>query len=466
MEKSTSRLKILAILVAFMFAALSTRLWFLQVLSSASAGHAIERQSTRIVKVDSVRGDIFDAEGRKIVDNRISLEVRVNKQDLGDDAEAELLRLSDVLGIPVSDIRLALDDKDYFDYQPKPVAIDVDKDVAFYLKEHRLDFPGVDVVEASVRDYPEGSLAAHILGYVGQINAQEIEDEAFTAYGPNDLVGRSGLEQVYEHYLHGKKGKEKLLINSNQEVIRSLGEQEPVPGNNLVLSLDIDAQRIAERALVQGIERTRTIYDDSQDPPGYLKANSGTVIVMDPSTGAIKALASWPTFDPVVVRGRPDPWQDRVSVRQPAGSDPQPGDPAHVRAGLDVQAVRRVVCGAERHRQHGRLLPLPAGVRVSGRHLEHDLPQLDHLEPGLDHDRTSAAGVVRHRLLRVRRRLLSSLHERPAGRRPDPAAEEPPAVRVRPGHGDRPPNRGGRPDPHPRLEERVRRGQPGALQPR
>ncbi len=181
--------------------------------------------------------------------------------------------------------------------------------MAFYLKEHRLEFPGVEVVEASVRDYPEGSMAAHILGYVGQINAEEIEDPSFKAYGPNDLVGRSGLEQVYEHYLHGKKGLEKFLVNSNQEVIRSLGAQEPVPGNNLVLSIDIDAQRIAERALVQGIERTRTIFDDSQDPPGYLKANSGTVIVMDPSTGAVKALASWPTFDPAwfvggLTRGR------------------------------------------------------------------------------------------------------------------------------------------------------------------
>jgi penicillin-binding protein 2 len=309
MEKSTSRLKILAILVVCMFAALSTRLWFLQVLSSADAGDVIDRQSTRIVKVDAVRGDVFDAEGRKIVDNRISLEVRVNKQDLGEDAEGELLRLSDVLSIPVSEIRRALDDKNYFDYQPKPVAIDVDKEVAFYLREHRREFPGVEVVEASVRNYPEGSMAAHILGYVGQINAQEIEDPSFKGYGPNDLVGRSGLEQVYERSLHGKKGLEKFLVNANQEVIRSLGVQEPVPGNNLMLSIDLDLQRIAERALVQGVERTRTIFDDSQVPPGYLKANSGTVIVMDPSTGAVKALASWPSFDPAwfvggLTRGR------------------------------------------------------------------------------------------------------------------------------------------------------------------
>ncbi len=309
MDKSTSRLKILAILVAFMFAALSTRLWFLQVLSSASADDAIEQQSTRIVKVDAVRGDIFDFQGRKIVDNRISLEVRVNEQELGEDAESELLRLSNVLDIPVSDIRLALDDKAYFDYQPKPVAIEVSKEVAFYLKEHSLDFPGVEVVEASVRNYPEGSMAAHILGYVGQINAEEIADVSFKGYGPNDLVGRSGLEQEYERYLHGKKGLQKFLVNSNQQVIRALGVQEPVPGNNLVLSIDVDTQRIAERALVQGIERTRTIFDDSQDPPGYLKANSGTVLVMDPSTGAVKALASWPTYDPAwfvggLTRGR------------------------------------------------------------------------------------------------------------------------------------------------------------------
>ena len=298
MERSTARFKTLAILVAVMFAALTTRLWFLQVLDSAAAARQIHDQSVRIVHTDAVRGNIVDDRGRPLVGNRVSLEVRVTKDQLATDAEEELLRLSEVLAIPVKDIRAGLDDKRYFDYQPKPVAFDVDEKVADYLGEHKRDFPGVEVVQASVREYPQNTMAAHELGWVGQIDAQELQTPAFATYGPNDLVGKSGLEQVYEHYLRGKKGLVKYLVNSSSQVIRSLGAQAPTPGDNLVLSLDIDAQRIAERALVQGIARTRATYDSSQSPPGYLKGTSGTVIVMDPSTGAVKALASWPSFDP------------------------------------------------------------------------------------------------------------------------------------------------------------------------
>jgi penicillin-binding protein 2 len=298
MEKSTSRLKVLAILVAFMFAALTTRLWFLQVLAPASAIESIDRQSARFVDKDATRGRVYDDRHRPLVLNRISLEVRVTKDQLDDDAEGELLRLSDVLGIPVKEIRSGLDDTDYFDYQSKPVAYDVDKSISFYLSEHADEFPGVDVVPAAVRDYPNGTMAAHVLGVVGQIGAVEIADKRYKGYGVNDLVGKTGLEKQYEKVLVGSKGRQKYLVNSNQEIVRLLGEEAPVPGDNLVLALDIDTQRIAEQALSDGIEHTRTIFDDSQDPPAYLQANSGAVIVMDPTTGGIKALASWPTFDP------------------------------------------------------------------------------------------------------------------------------------------------------------------------
>jgi penicillin-binding protein 2 len=299
MEKSTSRLKVLAILVAFMFAALTTRLWFLQVLSSASAGARIDRQSARFVNTDATRGRIYDDRHRPLVLNRISLEVRVTKDQLSStDAEGELLRLSDVLGIPVEEIRKGLDNTDYYDYQSKPVAYDVDKDISFYLSEHKDEFPGVEVVPAAVRDYPNGTMAAHVLGWVGQINAEEIKNKKFKDYGPNDLVGKTGLEQQYEKFLRGHKGQQKYLVDSNQQVVRLLGEQPAVPGDDLVLSLDSNTQRIAEQALSDGIANTRTIFDESQVTPAYLKANSGAVIVMDPTTGAIKALASWPTFDP------------------------------------------------------------------------------------------------------------------------------------------------------------------------
>lgn len=298
MERSTARLRTLAILVAMMFAALTTRLWFLQVLDSAAAASEIRNQSVRIVRTDAVRGNIVDDRGRPLVRNRLSLVVRVTKDQLGADAEGVLLRLSAVLGIPVKQIRARLDDKRYFDYQPKPVAFDVKETVANYLGERARDFPGVQVVQQAVRDYPEGSMAANVLGWVGQIDATELESPDFRSYGPNDLVGKAGLEQVYERYLRGTKGYEKYLVNSASRVIGSLGSEAATAGNNLVLALDLGAQRIAQRALFQGIQRTRKIFDDQQKPPGYLKATSGSVIVMDPSNGAVKALASWPTFDP------------------------------------------------------------------------------------------------------------------------------------------------------------------------
>ncbi len=298
MEKSTSRLKTLGILVAFMFAALTTRLWSLQVLNAAAATHQIDRQSVRFIETDATRGRIFDDHHRPLVRNRISLEVRVTKDQLGANPEEELLRLSELLGIPVKDIRARLDDKRYYDYQAKPVAFDVHKSIDFYLTEHADAFPGVDVVSASVREYPQGKMAAHVLGWVGQISADEIKNKKFKNYGPNDVVGKTGLEQVYEHFLQGTKGQAKFLVNSNQEIVGSLGSVAPVPGNDLVLSLDTNVQRIAEQALQDGIDRTRKIFDTSQSPAAYLKATSGAVIVMDPTTGGIKALASWPTFDP------------------------------------------------------------------------------------------------------------------------------------------------------------------------
>lgn len=298
MEKSTSRLKLLAILVAFMFAALTTRLWFLQVLAYEQNSQSARAQSVRIVRSDAPRGDILDAKGRVLVNNRLSIEVRVNQQQLASNAEAELLALSDVLGIPVKTIRTRLEDPRYFDYQPKPVAFDVSEDVAFYLSEHSTEFPGVEVVDAAVRNYPQGTLAAHLLGWVGPISAQELKSPRFDGYGQSDLVGKSGIEQIYERYLRGKKGIQKFLVNSSGDTIRTLGEQPATPGDNVVLSVDLRIQRIAERSLLEGLRTARKYFDRLQTPPAYLKANAGAVVVMDPRTGQIKALASWPTYDP------------------------------------------------------------------------------------------------------------------------------------------------------------------------
>ncbi|MGZ8619410.1 MAG: penicillin-binding protein 2 [Actinomycetota bacterium] len=302
MEKASSRLKVVALLVAFMFAALTTRLWFLQVLAVAQNREEALNNSVRIVETDALRGTILDAKGRPLVENRMSLEVRVRGDQLGPNAEHVLLDLSKLIGVPVKSITRALQDKQYSPLQPKPVAEFVPERVKWYLDEHADEFPGVSVVPTSVRayswarDHHDPEFAAHVLGYLAQINDAELKDPKFKGYGVSDLVGRSGLEQEYEKYLRGERGAQKYVVNSDQEIIRTLGEEPPTPGHNLVLALDADIQQAAEEELQNGIDRARTIVDEQSGT--YLKADGGAVIVLDAQTSGIVAMASWPAYNP------------------------------------------------------------------------------------------------------------------------------------------------------------------------
>jgi penicillin-binding protein 2 len=296
MERSGSRLKILAFVVAFMFVSLSTRLWFLQVLAGPQHDRAARDNSLRTVATDALRGDIVDSEGRRLVHNRISLEVRINRDELGDQAEATLANLSEILGIPAQELGQRLETKLYYSYQPVPVAEFVPEEVYFKIREEPEKFKGVEVVEQSVRSYPQGLLGAHLVGWVGQINAEELGDPRFTGYGPSDLVGKSGVEATYERWLRGTPGEERFLVNSDGEVLREFDPKPAEPGHDLRLSVDLDVQRIVEDELEAGIMRARTVIDDSTGT--NLAANAGAVVVIDPNTGGIVAMASWPTFRP------------------------------------------------------------------------------------------------------------------------------------------------------------------------
>lgn len=304
MERSSSRLKVFAVLVVIMFVALSTRLWFLQVLATEQSQEAAKNNRVREAFTDALRGEIITADQANkenpvpLVTNRKSLEVRINKQELDESgrADAVLLDLSDLLEIDVTDLTTALESTQYFEYQPKPVAEFVDEDVRFYIEEHQEDFPGVDVVDASVRSYPFGESAAHIVGTLNQIEGDEIKDPAFAEYGLNDLVGRSGLEAVYERWLRGEKGVERTVVNADGEAIRRLGGKAPTPGNNLILTMDSRIQQASEDALAEGIARAKTRFDDETNK--YYQANAGAVVVLDAQTGGVVAMASYPTYDP------------------------------------------------------------------------------------------------------------------------------------------------------------------------
>ena len=290
--KTGARLKVLAFLCAFMFAALGTRLWFVQVLAHAELARGARANSIREVAVPAPRGRILDRHGEVLARNRTSLIVTVNRQALPEDSRKrrdEIGRLADVLGLSVPMLDSRIDTKRYYVYTPVPVAFDVPKRTFFYLGEHRLDFPGVAVVEDTIRDYLQGPLAPHVLGYVGPFSPTEEKDPRFAGYGPDDVVGKSGVELTYEQYLRGRSGVTQFLVNSAGKNLGPVKTTQPKPGDDVYLTLDEKIQKLAVDSLDKGMKAARTF---------GLPANHGAAIVMDPKSGAILALASNPAFDP------------------------------------------------------------------------------------------------------------------------------------------------------------------------
>src|SRR4029450_1820366 len=169
------RVKVLAVLVLAMFATLTTRLWFLEVLAAEQYKSEAKDNAVRLIEVPAQRGVIKDANGTFLVQNRGSVVITINRQELGDQTERVLLDLSELLDIPADDLGARLEAPRYYVFSPIPVATDVPKRVAYFIKEHQKDFPGVDVLPVPVRRYPLVSVGAHVLGYLGQISKKKIK---------------------------------------------------------------------------------------------------------------------------------------------------------------------------------------------------------------------------------------------------------------------------------------------------
>jgi len=295
--RPTLRIRVLVTLVAFMFASLFTRLWFLQVLASEKYRGEVGDNIVRTLETPAKRGKILDDHGNVLVDNRITFVIRVNRELMGDHEEQVIYNLAQLLHTSPHDLgkELKQSGRRYYSYQPIPLATDVSRKAVAWIMEHPDDFPGVDYLEQPVRTYPDGNLAAHVLGYLGQID-DELEDPSFAGYEPGDIVGKTGVERQYEHWLVGTKGIVKYRVDRFGNNKGEIGLQPARPGDNVELTLDTDIQKIAESSLKEGIDVARSVSEEGSN--GLLKATGGAVVVMDPTTGAIKAMASYPTYDP------------------------------------------------------------------------------------------------------------------------------------------------------------------------
>ena len=298
-ETSRVRLSVVGIVVFSLFAALFSRLWYLQVMDRQTFERAANNNRIRIVHEEAPRGLILDRKGRPLVVNRSSLAITVSRAELKGKADDVVPRLAALLGISKEELTRRINDPRFSPYKPVPVATDVDKDKVVYVKEHAAEFPGVDALALAERSYTNGAVAAHVLGYVGEINDQELKERSKhnKAYRLGDTIGKSGVELTYEDDLRGTPGETKYQVDASGNVLGPpLGSLPPEQGHNLQLTLDLDVQALAEDSLAQGLDAARHTFDKDQKKD--FAAPAGAVVVMDPRDGSILAMASNPGYDP------------------------------------------------------------------------------------------------------------------------------------------------------------------------
>ena len=311
MNDPPPRLRVAAIgIVCFsLFAALFSRLYYLQVLNGPSLEEVRGVLAPLPVRYQGERGRILDRYGRVLVDSREAISLTIDRRvfdSLTADRQDDLLtRLAGKLNaegvaVKVADIRRRLGDQRYDQFKPVPIAEDVSASLEAYLIERRLEYPSVDAERVHLRVYPQGSTAAHVLGYVGAISDQEYAARrkgSAKPYDPADEIGKNGVERVYEEDLRGTPGVRLVKVDNRNIEVSSTPLEPPKAGDDLQLTIDADLQRRVEALLPAALADARNQKKKKPTDPDF-KAPAASVVVLDVRTGEVLAMASYPTYEP------------------------------------------------------------------------------------------------------------------------------------------------------------------------
>jgi penicillin-binding protein 2 len=260
---------------------------------------ALENQ-VRLIEVAAPRGMIYDRYGHVLVRSRPSFVVGLIPSEITD-IDSLLDTLSRTLGVNVSTLRYRLyhhrgvnyenfaQVQTYEPYGPVVLASDLPVAKVARLSELLGDLQGVDLEVQPIRDYPLGATGASIFGYVGQISESEYERRKHEGYTPNDVVGKDGIEYVYDKYLRGEAGGQRVVVDAQDQVVPSikLPAKAAIPGDTVITNVDGRLEQIVQRALDDGIAKW-----------SHGRKLAGAVVVLDPWTGGVLAMASYPEFDP------------------------------------------------------------------------------------------------------------------------------------------------------------------------
>lgn len=274
---SEIRLTAAQYIILAIFLVLAYGLWRLQVMQSSYYSLAAEKNRIRNVPVLAPRGKILDREGRTIVDNYPSFSALLLR-DSSRDVMADADLIAQGLHLDPNEVRARIR---HFaampQYQPIFLKEDITPDELQFIEAHRNELPELDTIMAHRRLYPRNGFMAHLIGYVGEVTEDMLNEPQFELYNPGDVVGISGVERQYNSVLMGQNGSRQAVVDSRGREVGRLGETEAIPGKPLKLTVDIDLQIAAEEAL---------------------ENKNGAIVAMDPHTGEILAMVSGPTFDP------------------------------------------------------------------------------------------------------------------------------------------------------------------------
>lgn len=285
-----SRFAAMGVLAAAIFGSLGVKLWSMQVLSSEEYATEAQANKYTVVATPAPRGYIYDANGVAIVKNRSSLTVLADA-DVVDNRDV-VQRLSTVLGIPYNVVRLRIQDSTSGAQSQRVVASDVRlRDVAF-ITEHADAFPGVSIQTRTVRDYPYGALAAHVVGYAGTATKEQLEAvQEGREIESGDSLGQSGVEAMYDSLLAGDHGQRTVIADAKGNVLDVASETQPTRGSDLYLTIKAHVQYVCDQALAKLIAPKDGMI-------GTGKGYAGAVVVMDVRDGGVVAMSSYPTFAP------------------------------------------------------------------------------------------------------------------------------------------------------------------------
>ena len=339
------RVGVLGIVAIAVFALLFFRLWSLQVLSGARYLDAAQNNQLRTIRVEAPRGPILDREGKVIVGNvpghggqALGRRHAEEGGALPDDqAPRDRARRPDGSASRRRSTTRRVDP-----LTPITVKTAVHDDQVYYLQEHASEFPGVQIQQTYLRSYPYQSLAAQVLGYVGEISPAELkakQKEPKSDYRGGDKIGKSGVEATFDGYLNGTAGAAQIRVDSLGRPQSPLEiRRDAQPGMAVRLTIDMRVQRAAEQAIREGIALARA--------NKQYNVAGGAIIALDPRDGAVRAMASYPDLQAVRLR-RPDRPEEARAAREQRRCEggqlprPQPRHAGRVPAGIDLEAGHR-----------------------------------------------------------------------------------------------------------------------------